>query len=747
MCAFVLKYFRRGSVCQRAFICAAVLSFATGSAYAEDHFWSSAGGGSFNDWLNWFPNSVPGEDDRAIFELDMDPAYEVTFYESVTNQECIFRTDKVVLDLGGNTYTLTDAGSGLVVGEDAGHVAEILFSNGTIDSTVTQVGLGEDSAGTLDLESGLTLSISDYLSVGSDGDGVMNILDGASVTTERATIGAYDYGNSGTLNIDGSSAEFTVNDTLSVGEEGIGFLNLLNGATAYCRGGWIGDWAGDGEINITGESEMIVSEWLTFGYLGSGWLTVSQAGRLDVLDIGLGGEWGGYGDVDMFDADSRIDASRYILVGDQGYGTMNVSLQATVTAESLLVGAGETGEGELNISDVGTTVTVQNNLVSGLFGVGVINITNGADVRTTEPGGWIFVGQIAGSDGYILVDGGSTLTAEQAPLVVGEAGFAAMDILGGSEVHTSGELFMGWYADSFGQLTISGEGSKYISESGYPAKIGDEGEGTLILEDGGYLEKTGAFFIGLQSTGVGSVTLNGAQSALKCEQLSVGEYGIGTFNINDGRVALGDVDPAYVPFGEMNMAGYYTQLTGTGTVTGNVVNLGDAKVRPGGDEAGSLTGILTIDGNYEQQDARLTIKIKGTIAGDECSVLNVTGTASLDGTLEITLINGYEWEPGHDYVILTAGSVTGTFDAVTGPEEFEVIYNADNVTVRPRCSPGDLDCDGDVDIDDFELFAGCMNGPDVPYPPDCDAADLDVDEDVDLADFAEFQQVFAVPVP
>jgi len=56
--------------------------------------------------------------------------------------------------------------------------------------------------------------------------------------------------------------------------------------------------------------------------------------------------------------------------------------------------------------------------------------------------------------------------------------------------------------------------------------------------------------------------------------------------------------------------------------------------------------------------------------------------------------------------------------------------------------PGDLDGDGDVDNDDFAIFADCMSGPDIPYSLGCDAADLNVDGDVDVADFAEFQLHF-----
>ena len=47
---------------------------------------------------------------------------------------------------------------------------------------------------------------------------------------------------------------------------------------------------------------------------------------------------------------------------------------------------------------------------------------------------------------------------------------------------------------------------------------------------------------------------------------------------------------------------------------------------------------------------------------------------------------------------------------------------------------GDLDDDGDVDLDDYILFAAAMNGPDVA--PGLAAADLDGDSDCDMADYA-----------
>jgi hypothetical protein len=52
----------------------------------------------------------------------------------------------------------------------------------------------------------------------------------------------------------------------------------------------------------------------------------------------------------------------------------------------------------------------------------------------------------------------------------------------------------------------------------------------------------------------------------------------------------------------------------------------------------------------------------------------------------------------------------------------------------------DYDCDGDVDLSDFGVLGGCLEGP---GEPTCAGVDLDGDEDVDLGDFAVFQKCFS----
>ena len=123
-------------------------------------------------------------------------------------------------------------------------------------------------------------------------------------------------------------------------------------------------------------------------------------------------------------------------------------------------------------------------------------------------------------------------------------------------------------------------------------------------------------------------------------------------------------------------------LQGFGTVTGNLINGGT--VHPG-----DGPGILSVVGNYTQTSSgNLDIEIGGPNPGSAgFSQLNVTGTAGLDGTLDVSLFNGFTPYNGETFTILTsAGLNASVFSAFNGLQEgnvtFTVAYTPDDVILN-----------------------------------------------------------------
>ncbi len=120
-------------------------------------------------------------------------------------------------------------------------------------------------------------------------------------------------------------------------------------------------------------------------------------------------------------------------------------------------------------------------------------------------------------------------------------------------------------------------------------------------------------------------------------------------------------------------------LQGSGTIAGNVTNAGQMNPGP-------TTSVLTIDGDYTQTSAgELDLEIGGIAAGTQFDQLNVAGTVSLDGALNVSLINGFIPGVGNPFLILdktSPGAVGGTFAGhadlttvfVGGVPRFQISY-------------------------------------------------------------------------
>jgi hypothetical protein len=153
---------------------------------------------------------------------------------------------------------------------------------------------------------------------------------------------------------------------------------------------------------------------------------------------------------------------------------------------------------------------------------------------------------------------------------------------------------------------------------------------------------------------------------------------------------------------------------------------------------GVLTGGGAIDGDYAQQPGGgLEIELNGT-SEDPVGALMITGSAELEGSLEVSLGGAFSFSIGDTFDILTAaGGVTGTFDDVTLPSftppgaGWHLRYDPSAVRLLVTYS-ADFDGDGDVDGDDLTVWDASFGIN--------DGADADNDGDSDGADFLAWQR-------
>lgn len=177
-------------------------------------------------------------------------------------------------------------------------------------------------------------------------------------------------------------------------------------------------------------------------------------------------------------------------------------------------------------------------------------------------------------------------------------------------------------------------------------------------------------------------------------------------------------------------------LMGNGTVIGEVNNSGGT-VAPG-----LSVGEIEVDDYTQGANGVLELEIGGANVG-EYDVLTVTNTATLAGELVVTDINEFVPQAGDTFVILTAATVVGTFDTVTAPDHYEVVYSPTAVTLQLTGPSPDLNGDGLFDLKDYGFFQSCYSGSGQPPSPSCaEGVNADLDEDGDI-DHDDFRLLFA----
>ena len=114
-------------------------------------------------------------------------------------------------------------------------------------------------------------------------------------------------------------------------------------------------------------------------------------------------------------------------------------------------------------------------------------------------------------------------------------------------------------------------------------------------------------------------------------------------------------------------------LKGSGAVNGSLV--ADAGCLAPGDSPGTFS----VTTNFTQSAGNtLLLEVAGRATNQFDRVL-VGGTATLGGALAVSLVNNFVPVPGDRFQILTAGTLAGTFSAVTAPAGMAVTYSNNSV--------------------------------------------------------------------
>ncbi len=452
----------------------------TGTIHAET--WSDPSGGTFQDGSNWAGLAAPGVTGNALFDLN--PAtYTVGFTGHVTNSHLIVGRSNVTFDLNGFTYNLTRATpESIFIGELAFDNGSLTVTDGNLNGVDATIGQLVGASGTLSIPTGGSLSLTDDLLVGDEGDGAMN-LTGGDLNTVNTRIANAD-GSTGDVLLSGASTLWTNTNSLTL-NQGDASLTVQSGAVLNTNSMTVGstfssiadvilDGSGS-QINVTGQlnlsnvggvSTMQVRNGadLTSGDSNIGNIGIGADARVTVS--GAGSTWTSTG---------KIAAS---LRGDAPGGLLRIEDGAVVTSVSGAIGELNDSQGAAEIDGSGSAWNMTGDLDVG-EGMASLKITNGGTVSNLNAD----IGAVSG-DGRtidIAVDGAGSLWEIGASMSGGSGGTMAI---------TNGGKVTADFAVTGIDFTVDGPGSHWDIDDF--ASLGSSTLNPATISNGGLLTNNGA---------------------------------------------------------------------------------------------------------------------------------------------------------------------------------------------------------------------------------------------------------------
>jgi hypothetical protein len=623
--------------------------------------------GGSGDWQN--PNNwnddkgmarLPGPNDDAVIDV---PGISVSHSAAIDSVRSL-ETSNGTFDLSGGTLRVATTLQGNSTFRISGG-ATLANANVQSGTTVT----GTSSGGRLDrvtlngdLDMTTSSSISLTITNGLTLNGTASLGNFIGTTSGFLSFsGDQVLGGGGAIVFGGSDS-----NTLSIGS---GTLTIGPKVTVQGgHGNLSGTFLNQGMIGAGAGGALSLN--------GTGWSNAGSLAALNGGTLSLGGtNWSNTGQIT--EADSTLNLGGTFSTAALGaYSRSGGSINLTGTLNN-------TG-GTLELNGK----TGPWNLLGGRINNGTVSEPEGALLLPTTSGGTLSGVALEGdldlsrtSSVSVTIMNGLTLDGT---ISLGNAGgttagflsFSGDQVLGGGGTVVFGGSDSNTLSIGSGTLTI---GPKVTVQGGHGNLSGTFlNQGMIGAGAGGALNLNGT---GWSNAGT-LAALNGGTLNLAGSSSSAGTFTVGagsTLNFSSGTHTLtadssvsGDgnvlfsggttfVDGTLAATGGISIQQSGT-LSGTGTLTGVVLNAG--QINPG--RIGSA-GILTIIGNYTQTTTGvLTIEIGGLNPGDQFDQLSVSGLATLNGTLNVSLISGFRPSDGDSFPILTFGSESGDFSVRTG---------------------------------------------------------------------------------
>lgn len=276
----------------------------------------------------------------------------------------------------------------------------------------------------------------------------------------------------------------------------------------------------------------------------------------------------------------------------------------------------------------------------------------------------------------------------------GEFG-ASFEISGGSAVKVGGDfdnVGSGYLGDGGGaQTTISGAsvlsvGGNLTNQAGPIAATGFTVEGGSVVSVAGNLNNAAGFsynFYGVPLPNPASFTIEGGSVVtVQGTVTNSGDISIDNTSVLNAHSGFTQTAGSTVVDGLLSAAGTGVSiqggsLSGTGTINGNVANGG--VLTPG-----DAPGTLTINGNYTQLSTGTLMEEIASFDPGIFSNLQISGLATLDGTLDIDLLDGFMPTAGESFEIMEFGSLDGEFSGIDGANigdglQFEIFYDPHDI--------------------------------------------------------------------